>query len=176
MNIFVLDKDPVVAAQMHNDSHVCKMTTETAQLLVAAYYETNTPFDGFPRERPYRLTHKNHPCTKWARQTLENWMWLLDLGFALCDEFTHRYGKTHSCLDIFNWMRANPPYLESEGLTPFALAMPEQYHDHDAVRAYRNYYIAEKQVMKDGRPLAVWSKRPMPDWYVLQPTKGTINE
>lgn len=171
MNIFVLDKDPVVAAQMHNNRHVVKMILETTQLLHAAYYETNTPFDGFPREQPYRLTHKNHPCTKWARQTLENWMWLLDLGFALCDEFTYRYGKTHACLDILTWMRDNPPYLESEGITPFAQAMPEQYRDHDPVRAYRNYYIGDKQ------HLAEWRNRVIPSWYVFQePIEGTIND
>ena len=31
-----------------------------------------------------------------------------------------------------------------EGLTPFALAMPDKYKQDDAVLAYRNYYKNEK--------------------------------
>jgi hypothetical protein len=33
MNIFYLDSDPELAAQMHCDKHVVKMILETAQLL-----------------------------------------------------------------------------------------------------------------------------------------------
>ena len=33
MNIFYLDKDPVVAAQMSCDKHVVKMILESAQML-----------------------------------------------------------------------------------------------------------------------------------------------
>ena len=40
---------------------------------------------------------RHHPCTIWANQTLENTWWLLAHGLALCNEYTHRYGKTHSC-------------------------------------------------------------------------------
>ena len=32
MNIFVLDRDPVVAAQMQCDRHVVKMVLESAQM------------------------------------------------------------------------------------------------------------------------------------------------
>ncbi len=32
MNIFVLDKDPAIAAQMLCDKHIVKMLLETAQL------------------------------------------------------------------------------------------------------------------------------------------------
>ena len=37
MNIFVLDKDPVVAAQMLCDKHVSKMIVESAQMLSTAH-------------------------------------------------------------------------------------------------------------------------------------------
>ena len=36
MNIFYLDKDPVVAAQMSCDKHVVKMILESAQMLCTA--------------------------------------------------------------------------------------------------------------------------------------------
>ena len=37
MNIFMLDRDPRVAANMHCDKHVVKMILETAQLLCTAH-------------------------------------------------------------------------------------------------------------------------------------------
>ena len=36
MNIFALDKDPVVAAQMSCDKHIVKMILESAQMLCTA--------------------------------------------------------------------------------------------------------------------------------------------
>ena len=38
MNIFVLDENPQVAAEMHNDKHVVKMILETAQLLCGVHH------------------------------------------------------------------------------------------------------------------------------------------
>ena len=37
MNIFYLDKNPWVNAEMHCDKHVCKMIVEYAQLLSTAH-------------------------------------------------------------------------------------------------------------------------------------------
>ena len=37
MNIFVLDKNPIKAAQQHCDKHVVKMILESAQMLSTAH-------------------------------------------------------------------------------------------------------------------------------------------
>jgi len=37
MNIFYIDRDPVIAAQMSCDKHVVKMILESAQMLCAAH-------------------------------------------------------------------------------------------------------------------------------------------
>ena len=37
MNIFILDEDPVVAAQLQCDKHVVKMIVECAQMLSTAH-------------------------------------------------------------------------------------------------------------------------------------------
>ena len=38
MNIFVLDRDPEVAARYHCDKHVCKMILEAGQMLCTAHW------------------------------------------------------------------------------------------------------------------------------------------
>ena len=53
----------------------------------------------------------------------------------------------------------NPISYFLAALTPFAQAMPEKYRDNNTVKAYREYYIGEKQ------HLATWKKRGAPKWW-----------
>jgi hypothetical protein len=154
MNIFVLDSDPAVAAQMQCDRHIVKMTVETAQLLCAA-------FD--PGTAPYRRTHANHPCAIWTRQTAGNFLWLVEHGLALGDEFEHRYGKPHASRDVILWCLDNfilAHVDHTDEVTPFAQAMPDEYRHTDPVAAYRAYYRGAKA------PIAEWRRaRPAPSWW-----------
>ena len=78
MNIFYLDEDPVLAAQMHCDKHVVKMILESAQLLSTAHLLIDG--DELADERGlYKATHKNHPSSKWVRDSSENYEWLWNL-------------------------------------------------------------------------------------------------
>lgn len=151
MNIFVLDKDPVEAAKMHCNKHVIKMILETAQMLSAVLHKCGQP-------APYKLTHKNHPCTLWAGKSLSNWLWLRELGRELHKEYQFRYGehKTHKSFLAIEEMPV--PCLPDIGLTIFPQAMPDEFKDKDVVTAYRNYYIGAKSHMLD------YGKRDKPEW------------
>jgi len=152
MNIFLLDYDPTRAAVSQCDKHVVKMVLETAQILCALFE---------PGEAPYRRTHYNHPCTIWSRESIQNFNWTVDHGKALAAEYTHRYGKRHKSEDVIEWCDLNQYKLSlpSIGLTPFALAMPEEYRSSNPVQSYRDYYIGEKM------DIARWNKgREAPEW------------
>ena len=89
MNIFYLDKDPVVAAQMMCDKHVVKMILESAQMLSTAH----RVLDGDTYANKvglYKMAHKNHPSTIWARSSIENYDWLSGHMQALMKEYTYR--------------------------------------------------------------------------------------
>ena len=155
MNIFVLDSDPIKCSQYHCDKHVVKMILETTQLLCNVHHVVGTDLD-----IPYRLTHKNHPCSIWARECIENYVWICDLGLELCKEYTYRYGKRHKSQDVIEWCIENQPTLRENGdLTDFALAMPDECKIGDAVESYREYYIVEKANM------AEWKNRETPEWF-----------
>ena len=159
MNIFILDENIQTCAQMHNDRHVVKMIVETAQLLSTVHHVT-----GSAQSYMYRRTHVNHPCAKWARQSVQNYMWLCQLGLAVCQEYTHRYQKIHKTQQRLVLLINDVPNLPNRGLTPWALAMPEYCKiSDDVVMAYRNYYIQEKQ------HLAKWKHRDMPAWFIKDP-------
>jgi hypothetical protein len=155
MNIFVLDYNPKICAVYHNDKHVVKMILETAQLLCGVHHITNSPY-----EIPYKLSHKNHPCSIWSRECLENYVWLCDLGLELCKEYTYRYGKRHKSQDVIEWCTINLPNIPTKGnLTTFALAMPIECKVGSAIESYREYYRKEK------KDFANWKNREIPYWY-----------
>ena len=151
MNIFILDFDKRKAAQYHVDKHIVKMPLETAQLLCTVHH-----FVG--NEAPYRKTHVNHPCSKWARKSLTNYNWLVDMGMELCYEYNYRYGRVHKCQAIIEWCKNNTPNIPDIGLTSFAQAMPDKYKSTDVVEAYRKYYLNEKFNLFN------WKKRQIPSW------------
>jgi len=161
MNIFWLSLNPRKAAQAQVNSHVVKMPLETAQLLCSVLWlcgfaveTTETP--------PYKLTHKNHPCAKWARESLENYLWLVDMLEALGEEYTYRYGKQHKSVGYVSWFRENLPELESRGLTVPPCAMPDEYKINgcatfdDVIESYWWYYAIGK------RHLHAWKRREVP--------------
>ena len=159
MNIFVLDYDPKSCAQMHCDKHVVKMILETAQLLCGVHHMTEKVTDGVP----YKLSHKNHPCSIWARECVENYVWLCDLGLELCEEYTYRYGKKHKSQEIIEWCLLNIPNIKENGsVTDFKLAMPDECKiDNNPILSYRKYYIEFK------KDFAKWKNRDVPNWFNL---------
>lgn len=162
MNIFFLDFSARLAAEYHCDKHVVKMILETAQLLFAAHWVLTGGANLPPGS--YKKTHVNHPCAVWARQSRENYIWLADLGWWLCKEYQYRYGadKRHKTEDHIVWLRSNPPDgFHTEGNTPIALAMPDEYKCANPVEAYRAYYRENKMKV---RGIVNYTRRPAPAW------------
>ena len=148
MNIFVTDPDPVKSAQCLPDKHVVKMPLESCQMLaIVASTKWGHGFGKLPKldGTPY-LTDKGafrgHPCTIWAQ---ENYRWLISHGLALCYEYTHSYGKVHSCQHTLEHAKMIFPPSNGE-VTPFARAMPDEFKydtSIDTITAYKRY-IASK--------------------------------
>ena len=158
MNIFVLDNNPIKSAKYHVDKHVVKMCVEYAQLLCGVHHMSN-PISTL--QVPYKLSHKNHPCSIWARDCIENYIWLCDLGLSLCKEYTYRYGKRHKSQDVIEWCITNIPNLRENGdVTPFALAMPDECKVNTVVESYRLYYITHK------KGFSSWKNRNKPEWFI----------
>ena len=120
MNIFYVHEDPVIAAQMLCDKHVVKMVVESGQMLCAAHTGNNRY-----RARDmglYLPAHYMHPSTKWTRENRAQYEWHYRHFIALCDEYTHRYGKVHMTdqklreklsMTPLNYRKENFPTLHS---------------------------------------------------------------
>ena len=158
MNIFYLDKNPSIAAEMACDKHVVKMILESAQLLSTAH----RVIDGdeyADKVGLYKMAHKNHPSTIWTRTSTENYMWLNRYFGALCREYTYRYGKHHASERLLGPLAHVPKGLTYSGFTDPPQCMPDYCKGEDTVLAYQNYYILEKS------RFAKWKKRPVPEWF-----------
>ena len=181
MNIFYLDKDPIKAAEMSCDKHVCKMIIESAQMLSTAHRVldgqefTDKTANGRNIKRwrhpdkdldkiLYKASHIKHPSTQWVMYNLHNYVWLYRHMMALHSQFKLRYNKSEDHMTIQklgNVLKDAPkklPVRDSKEPTP---AMPDECKvPGDSVASYRKYYIMKK------KDFATW-KYPavMPNWY-----------
>ena len=159
MNIFYLDKDPIIAAQMSCDKHVVKMILESAQMLST----THRVLDGdeyADKVGLYKLAHKNHPSTIWVRSSSKHYKWLYDHMIALMEEYTYRYGKHHATERLIEPLRIEPWLIPNNGFVDPPQCMPEILKGKDTVLAYQTYYILEKS------GFAKWTKREIPAWFM----------
>ena len=131
------------------------MILETAQLLCGVHHATDQVTD----QVPYKLSHKNHPCAIWARESLSNYLYLCELGLELGKEYTYRYGKKHKSIEVVEWCIVNKPNILDIGFTKPAMAMPDEFKTDSVVESYRNYYMGAKN------NLASWKNREIPCWY-----------
>lgn len=180
MNLFYLDTDLDKCAEAHVDKHIVKMPIEVAQILCTNLW-IDTIIGYAPRALtkeenkvlskarveakettrlfPYLPTMQNHPCTIWARISLDNYEWTHCYGDALGSEYTYRYGKVHQSVKVINSLPdpKNIPYI---GFTTFGLAMPDILKDYnDPIESYRRYYHLDKATF------ASWKNRSKPTWW-----------
>jgi len=161
MNIFIYDLDHKTNAIYHPDRHVVKMQLELAQIL-STNYRLLTEYEG---DKVYKQTHTNHPSTIWCRESYSNFRYVLDLYYALHNEWNDRYGhdKIHKSFEIVSFIEDNLDNIKFKNynLTPFALAMPDKYKNKNPVKAYKDYFNGEKL------HLAQWKNKSCPDWVIL---------
>ena len=160
MNIFYLDKDPEIAAQMMCDKHVVKMILESAQMLSTAHRILDGD-EHADNVGMYKMAHKNHPSTKWVRHSYQNYKWLYAHMIALMQEYTYRYGKHHATERLIEPLGNFPKAFKSsfKTYTDPPQCMPDYCKSGDVVTAYHKYYIMEKS------DFATWKRRDKPEWF-----------
>ncbi len=157
MNIFVVDESPLKSAKALPDKHIVKMPLECCQMLsIIASEKWGHDYGTLPKAdgTPYKTEHgafRHHPCTVWASETPENSRWLIEHAFALCKEYTSRYGKVHTCLYAIVEAARIFPEADSSNHTPFVRAMPEEFKLDSTIDTFDAYkmYVASKEWVAD---------------------------
>lgn len=179
MNLFILDKDPQIAATYYNDSHVRKIILEATIMMGYAYYyarddilkEELLKFEPLPWLFTTKggLRHLNHPMSKWVRNSISNFLWTLDHTQALCEEYSYRkyHLATHAYTYHIDWIRNHVPKQNFSSINTSLTDWPRCFGDFkyvipttdDIVADYRKYYILAN------KHLAKWTRREIPSWY-----------
>ena len=180
MNLFILDNDPVIAAQSQCDIHVNKMIVESGQMLSTVHrmldgtMERRLSKSGKVRVQYWKLDdkredilykacHFNHPCTIWTRESVGNYEWHYEHFIALCKEKEYRTGKEHLTYTKLGKILKKHPYnIPIDPMTPFKLAMksnPECMLECP-VESYRAFYQTKQHRFKMN-----WTKRQVPEWF-----------
>lgn len=185
MNVFYLDPNPEICAQMHLDKHVVKMIIEYAQLMSTAHRVLDgTEYTGLTangrrikrwlmenelEQSLMKASHVNHPSGVWCRENKQNYIWLYRLWYYLLKEYTHRYGKQHSCARLLNDLYLTPVNIPDGNFFAPTPAMPPEVkilaefptpgRKYDSLASYKNYYINNKS------HFAKWTKREVPTWF-----------
>lgn len=191
MNIFVFDTDPEKCAQMHDDVRLRKMIVEYSQLLstyirlkrgkktkviyngkLINWYkidsdiidESNNTLISY---KLYKHTHMNHPCQRWVNISTENMNWLLNLLGQCLNEYIKRFDKQHKTEYIWNLILENCHsmiLIKDEIFFGGCFCMPDIYKSNNIVNSYRNYFLSEKLTDKNGKFIAKWTNREVPEW------------
>lgn len=154
MNIFVSDFDPMEAAVALDDKRVIKMILESAQLL-------STAMSLVGLNGPYRITHKNHPCSIWVRTNDSNFLWLTEHFFYLCEEYEYRFNKVHKCAQYYNLFNKSSTFFDiSDRMTNF----PNCTEFKDIKETTRAYRAALNKKWQNDKREPKWTKRKPPMW------------
>lgn len=172
MNLFRLDDNPYLAAKFQQDLHVIKQTLETVQVLANCYSFNQLTLGPKTQAGNIRKhSHIHHPISKWVKETYGNYIWTLEHGLGLSDEFFYRFGKRHFCHEFFLWCSSRSPDLVKTGNQTEQPQCFKQYPQcivpNNPVAGYRNYYkTAKKSFDMRGKIVqATWTKREIPEWF-----------
>lgn len=169
MNLFILDKNPSVAAHYNCDTHVNKILLEFCQM-AANCFSLETLKNAPPTQKgtPRKHSYFNHPVSKWMRETTGNLEWSIEHAIELENERIYRGYNPHFSFAFVDWVASNihESNVAVGGITPFAIAIAEDkncrkitgFNSLSAVDKYRLYY-------KHDKPFATWTKRETPDWF-----------
>ena len=176
MNIFVTDENPIIAAKNLCDQHVrSKMQIEGAIMLAHAFPQEildhpSTPKTKAGNNRKRGKGYFKHQCSVWARESKDNFLWLVDHTLHMFTERMWRWPESveHFTKTFIQCCKDNVhnTIMSKQSLTPFTTAINEdcdcrshpEFSKGNVVDQYRYYYIYDK-------PFATWTNRKLPAWY-----------
>jgi hypothetical protein len=188
MNIFIVDRHPIVAAQMLCDQHVVKMYTESIQMLSTCHRVldgkmemalSNSGKRKVPRYRLpdgrdkvlYHAVHFNHPCNIWIRQDVLHYEWLFLHTVTLESEYKKRFrNKSHACDFVLRRIADRGPPQNIPNLDHTYGTTSKVYKLNSFVQAMPDEYKDEDPV-KAYRNFYIGSKSKFARWNYTTPPK-----
>lgn len=158
MNIFYTSDDPVQAARDLCDQHVNKMIVESAQMMSTAI-RRHAPELNYGIIKIYKPAYQRHPCTIWAGDSREHFLWLHSHATAIYLEFRKRYKNDHKTGRMLPLLKACDFLVPSIGFSEPPMCMGDQFKTNCTVTSYQKFITHDK-------PFATWNRgTAKPSWY-----------
>jgi len=158
MNIFCLDNDPTIAAEMMCDEHIkSKMIVESAQMIANCFSLDMLKKAPLTKKGEFRkYSYEKHPCSIWTRQSDENLKWLVTHACAMfIEKICRGYINPHFSMDFIRWAADNMHKADVPKtgiLTDFAIAININrecrknplFENLNTIEKYKLFYIEDK--------------------------------
>jgi hypothetical protein len=163
MNIFCTDECPKISAQSLDNIRVNKMITESLQMLVTAMRLKGASEEDLPCRvdgQPMKISHVNHPCSIWVRESRQNYLWLWEHLKSLTEEFEFRYGKKHHGASQLEKAYKGAFLIEDKPITSFQNS--SVFKNKPTFEAYKATMVNK---WKNDTRIPSWGSRQKPNWY-----------
>ena len=162
MNIFAIEGtstriDWRKSARSLDNYSVVKMILESCQMLCTTL---NLLYDD--KVTPYRNAHKNHPSTKWVRESSANFQYLVEHTEAMIAEYESRFpGKVHKCKAVLETCKSlyKPELFASNEPTQLPMCMPDEFKSDNIVESYRRFYAAKPRMRYPEAKIPRWFRQ-----------------
>jgi hypothetical protein len=152
MNIFIFDSDLKKSAQYffeRDPRRARKQIVEATQMIAIAADQLDLPRLYKCNGAPYKVTtHRTHPCAKWVRESMQNFMLTINYTLELCTEHAKRSDRPHAChVTLINWLKVSADWLkeQSRGLPkaePIFIGSPAYvYRLRECESVYEKYRL-----------------------------------
>jgi hypothetical protein len=165
MNIFCTEECPRLSAQSLDNIRVNKMITESLQMLVTAMRLNGAKEEEIPQRVdgiPMKISHINHPCSIWVRESRENYLWLWEHLKALTEEFEFRHGKKHHGASQLKRAYKGSFLIADKPRTSFQNS--SIFKNEPTLEAYKATMVNK---WKNDVRTPSWGNRERPVWYDL---------
>ena len=145
MQLFIIDRNPAIAAMNLADCHVRKQILETAQLLTSTWInDRHILIEGMARPQ-----NSKHPVALAINH--HNFWWVCDHFKYFLLEFRRRFNKDHKYINIYD-LYSNLYKYPSKPDYNVVNSFYKMFHDFtphsdNIIEAYREYYIHKSKII-----------------------------
>ena len=151
MNLFILHTNPILAAQYQCTAHKRKMGSEACNMLMWPLKRLGLKLPDTQKGDEVRLSHENHPATKWINNSEENYHWAVIHAKELLEEYARLYKRRHYADVYMDFIITNLNKIKFGSVyqIPFARCFGDFSENligvRDPVDAYRQFYWLDKE-------------------------------
>lgn len=171
-DIFFVDEDPTLCAQVLSDQHVRTQVAQVGAVLAASLSHRGVAGGPILSKATRRSgVRANTAAIAWANENWDHFMWLVFFGMAVMEEHDHRFGVMHpssavvlAAGNVGHLLHEGDPLIPATWPTTQASREYINRYDFTPFNAYQNVLRDLYEVWAEGDDCATWTNTYPPNW------------